>query len=78
MPLAVPLFGVPTQSPSKNREMDVILDLGGRQSIKTPKNQPIVCGIGKRDVIEEAGGGRGRGGDTVQSFGAAIGRTKNK
>ena len=30
--------------------------------IKTPNNQPILSGFGRRDVIEEAGGGRGREG----------------
>ena len=61
--MVVPLFGAPTQAPSKNREMDGDLDLGCHQLIKTPNNQPIVRGIGRRDVIvEEAGGGRGRGG----------------
>ena len=29
--------------------------------IKTPNNQPIVSGIGRREVIEEVGGGRGCG-----------------
>ncbi len=36
--------------------------LGGRQSIKTPNNQPRVGGSGRGDVIAEVGGGGGRGG----------------
>ena len=67
-------------SPIKILEMDGALILGGCRSIKTRSNQPIVSRIGRRDAIEEAGWGRGGagGGDAVQLFGAAIGRTKNK
>ncbi len=52
------------------------LALGGRQSIKTPNNQPRVGGSSRGDVIAEAGGRGGTGGDPVQSFGAANGTTK--
>ena len=57
-----PLFGVPPQAPSNNREMDSALALGGRRSIKTLNNQQVVSGIGRRDVREESGGDGGHGG----------------
>jgi hypothetical protein len=51
------------------------LALGGRQSIKTPNNQPRVGRSGRGYVIAEAGGGGSTVGDTVQLFGAANGTT---
>ena len=50
--------------------------LGGRQSIKTPNNQPKVGGSVRGDHIAEAGGEDSAGGYTVQSFGAANGTMK--
>jgi hypothetical protein len=52
-----PLFGVPMQAPSKYREEEEALALGGHQSIKTPNNQPRVSGSGRGDDIAEVGGG---------------------
>jgi hypothetical protein len=76
--LFVPLFGVPMQAPSKNREEGRALALGGPQSIKIPNNQLIVSGSGRGDVRAEARGGGSAWGDTIPSFGAANGTTKNK
>ena len=53
----VPLFGAPKQPPSKNREKDGALALGGRHSPMTHNDQLGVGGRGGRDVGEEACGG---------------------
>ncbi len=45
--LSVPMFGAPKRDPSKNREMDGALALGGHQLIKIPNNQLIVGGKGQ-------------------------------
>ncbi len=50
--------------------------LGGRQSIKTPNNQPRVGRSGRGYIIAEASGGGSVVGDTVQLFGAVNGMTK--
>jgi hypothetical protein len=71
VPLFVPLFGVPTQAPSKNREEGRALALGGRQSIKIPNNQLIVGGSGRGDVRAVARGGVSTWGDTIPLFGVA-------
>ncbi len=73
----VPLFGVPTQAPLKNREEGGALVLGGHQSIKILNNQLIVGRSGRGGVLERrcAGGYRARG-DTVQLFGVANETTK--
>ena len=56
-PRMVPLFGTPKQTPSKNREKDGALVLGGRHSMMTHNNQLGVGGRSGRDVGEEACGG---------------------
>ena len=50
------LFGAPKQTPSKNREKDGALALGGCCLTMTHNNQLGVGGRGGRDVGEEARG----------------------
>ncbi len=57
MPQLVPLFGAPNRDPSKNREMEGELTLGGCCQVATHNNQPKVGGRGRRDVGEEVQAG---------------------
>ena len=50
----IPLFGAPKRDPSKNREMDWALALGGRRLIIKNNNQLVVGVHGGLDVGEEA------------------------
>jgi hypothetical protein len=70
-PLSVPLFGVQTYTPSKNREKIGALALGGCRSIGRYNNQPRL-GVGDRKSLQIWSGQLG------MSVGMAIGETKTK
>jgi hypothetical protein len=58
LPLFYPLFGVPKRNPSKNRERDGVLALGGHLLVGQHNNQPKVGVCGRRDIGEGAQPGR--------------------
>ena len=76
-PWLVPLFGMPTHTPSKNRAMGVALALSGL-NLKGRHNIQASVGLSSgRDSWEVARGGWSTWGNTTPSFGMSNGETPN-
>ena len=75
-PLLVPSFGAPTNTPSKNRTMVVVLTFGGCHFMIGQNNQPDSWRSGRGGAWAEARGGGGAWGGAIPSFGLSNWSTK--